>query len=339
LNFYRTASAEQIALSPKAPYIATQKQIGAHKAYWDTLNTENRPYLPYTPDPDAPGPPKREHPPETPVALVQQAEIASEDMKAISNIYDANLGAKSNETSGIAIAKREAQGATANSHYADNLFKSLSYTGKILIDLIPNVYDSQRIVRILGPDDVEQEVPINAVGYGPGGLPAVLNDLTVGRYDVRVRVGKSFLSKRAEAVAAMTELVKSLPPQAQTLVLDLLVKYSDWPGAEELAKRFRALVPKEALIDPNDPNAPPPPSPMDDPMFVANLEKLAAEIEKLKNEADKIKAEELKTLAEADAIDAETDHQIIIPSIIGTPSVPVRKPNGHAPEGMQPQVN
>lgn len=326
-NFMRTAAAESVALAPKAPYLATPKQIGPHKHLWDTMNTENRPYLLYNPDQEAAGPPKREHPPETPVALIQQAQDASEDMNRTTGVYPSSYGARSNETSGTAIGRREAQTFTANSHFSDNLVHSLVHTGRILIDLIPKIYDNERVVRLRDDNDQEYTETINQVVMGLDGQPVVLNDLSVGRFDVRVSVTKASVTKRIEAVNAMMELAKGLAPDMQMLLLDLIVENSDWPGAEKVAKRFRNMLPPQALVDPDDPEAPPPPSPMDDPMNVAALEKLAAEIDKIRRDAEKVTAETYKTLIEADQLDAELG-TISLPKVTGSvPSVPPR-PNG-----------
>jgi hypothetical protein len=315
LNFYRTATAEAIALAPKTPYLVTIEQIGEFREYWDTLNTENRPYLPYKPDPLVQGNrPVREHAPEPPVALIQGANEAGEDLKSVTGIYDATLGAKSNETSGIAIQRRDAQGDNANSHFADNLMHSLVHTGRILIDLIPKIYDTERVLQIMDEAGVAQEVTINQVLYAVDGTPVLANDLNAGRFDVRVTVGRGYATRRLEALGAMLEFAKSLPPQAQLLLLDLIAKNSDWPDAEQVARRFRTLIPPAALADPNDPNAPPPPGPLDDPQVKAQVEKLWAEIEKLRADAIKTLADATKTTVEADQLDAQ-------PGIIQLPEV------------------
>lgn len=339
LNFYRTAAAETIALAPKAPYLATPKQIGAHKGQWDTANTENRTYMFYNPDPEAPGPPKREHPPETPVALVQQGQIASDDLNRTSGVYPAAVGETSNETSGIAIRSRVAQGDNANSHLADNLVHSLTYTGRILIDLIPRIYDNERVMRLLDENGEEFQAPINMATMGLDGQPVMLNDLSAGRFDVRVTVGKNYATKRIEAINALMEFAKSMPPETQILFADLIAKNSDWPGAEEISKRLRNMIPPQALADPNDPNAPQPPGPMDDPAVVAQLEEMAAKIDKLKAETEKIRAEiakvpvdttkveadTYKVLAETENLEADTDHNIVIPSVTGELPSPVQR--------------
>lgn len=267
-NFNRSAAAESIALAPKSPYLVTDKMIANHRGDWNTANTQNRPYLRYTPDPAAAGArPERIAPPAPPSALWEEAQIATDDLKATTGIYDASLGAKSNETSGIAIKRREQQGDTANYHYQDNLIRSLEHTGRILIDLIPKVYDNDRVVRLLAEDGSEQFVPVNHVLYTQMGEPVMVNDLSVGRFDIRVTIGPSYTTKRLEAAAAITELMQALPPEFGAALADIAVRNMDIPDAEEAAQRIRNLLPSQALQDPNQP----PPNPMDDPMARAEL--------------------------------------------------------------------
>lgn len=291
-NYYRTASAESIALAPKAPFLATPDMIGPFKSQWDSANTKNRPYLLYNPDPQAPGArPMREHPPETPAALMQEAERASEDMKATTGIYDAALGAQGNETSGKAILARQQEGDVSNFHYSDNLERALHYAGRILIDLIPKIYDSDRVVRIMGEqDDDEEFVPINRVIYQMDGTPVIMNDLGAARFDVRVSIGPSYSTKRQEMATSLLEFLK-ISPDAAPLIMDLVAKSMDFPGAEEIAKRLKNVVPPHVLADPDDPESqpPPPPDPMDDPAVRADVELKSAQARKAM--ADAMRAE------------------------------------------------
>lgn len=289
-NYYRTASAESIAMAPKAPYIATPAMIGPYKGMWDGANQKNRPYLLYQPDPLVPGgAPKREHPPETPVALMQEAERASEDMKATTGIYDAALGAKSNETSGRAILARQHEGDVSNYHFSDNLERALGYAGRILIDLIPKVYDSERIVRIMGDDDEEEFVPINHVLYGLDGVPQMINDLSTARFDIRVTIGPSYSTRRMETANSVLEFLK-VYPDAAPLVGDIVAKNLDFEGAEDVAKRLKNAVPPHIMADPDDPETqpPPPPNPMDDPVIRSDVELKQAQAAKTMAEAQSI---------------------------------------------------
>lgn len=288
-NYYRTSVAESIALQPKAPFLVTDKMVAQHKSAWDNAHRNNKPYLPYTPDEKAPGMrPEREPPPQIPAALMQEAEVAADDMKATTGIYDSSLGARSNETSGIAIGRRQHEADTANYHFIDNLKRSLEHAGRILIDLIPKVYDNERVIRLMGADDQEQFVPINKAVKGPYGEDVIINDLSAARFDVRVSIGKSFSTQRMEARESMLDFIRMMP-DAAPFVVDLLAKNMDWPGSDEIAKRLRMMVPPQALADPNNP--PPPPNPMDDPQVAAEVGLKQAQAEKTIAEAEKLRRE------------------------------------------------
>lgn len=273
-NYARTAAAETIALRPKAPYLLTPGQIKGYNEQWNTANVRNRPYLLYNPDKEAPGPPKREPPPESPVALIQEAEMAAEDMKGTTGIYDSSLGNKSNETSGTAIRSRQIQGDTATYHYGDNFQRGLEYLGRVLVDVIPKIYDNERVMRIMGNDGEEESVEINKViGTNPATQqPIIINDLTAARFDIRVRIARSADSKRLEAANGMLDFAK-VDPQVMPIIADLIVKNSDWPGADEIAKRLRNMVPPQALVDHDDPNTQPPqpPDPMQNPVIKSEV--------------------------------------------------------------------
>lgn len=290
-NFSRSAAAEAIALAPKAPFVGTAKQIGPYKGLWDTHNTTNRPYLLYEHDPNAPGPPKREHPPETPQALYQECQLAAEDMKATTGIYDASLGSKSNENSGIAIQRRQQEGDTATYHFSDNLQFSLEYAGRVLIELIPKIYDNERVLRIIGEDDGEEPIVINQVVMGQDGAPVVLNDLSTGRFDVQVTIGPSQSTRRVEAANAILEFMRVLPPEQAANLSDLVAKNSDWAGADEIAKRLRNMINPAVLVDPDDPDAQPPPDPTQSPEFQMQAAESQAKTEKTLADARKSEAQ------------------------------------------------
>lgn len=278
-NFSRSAAAEAIALAPKAPFVATAKQIGPFKHLWDTHNTENRPYLLFD-NSEGLGPPKREHPPETPQALYQECQLAAEDMKATTGLYDAALGNRSNESSGIAIQRRQMEGDVATYHFADNLQFSLECAGRILIELIPKIYDNERVIRILGEGDEEQPIAINQVVMGQDGEPVMLNDLSTGHFDVQVSIGPSQTTRRVEAANAILEFMKAIPPEQAAQLSDLVAKNSDWAGADEIAKRLRNMINPAVLVDPDDPQAPQPPDPTQDPAFQAEMREKEAKVEK-----------------------------------------------------------
>jgi hypothetical protein len=160
-------------------------------------------------------------------------------MKAVIGIYDASLGAKSNETSGIAIARRDAQGDTGTYVYHDNFALAIERTGEIINELFPKIYDTQRTVQILGDDGKPDMVEINKPQMVDG-VSKVLHDMTSGSYDVVMEQGPSFATKREFAQAAMTEFIRAFPPAAPVMG-DIYARNMDWPQAEEIGERLEEL--------------------------------------------------------------------------------------------------
>jgi hypothetical protein len=242
-NYYASAETEVIALQPKAPWLGTQKQFEKHYDLWETANTENHPFLEYTVDPGAGGPPQRVQPPVASQAIIEGKQRTSEDMKAVIGIYDASLGAKSNETSGIAIARRDAQGDTGTFVYHDNFALAIERTAEIINELFPKIYDTQRTIQILGDDGKPDIVDINKPQIVDG-VEKTLHDMTSGSYDVVMERGPSYATKREQAQDAMTEFIRAFPPAAPVMG-DLYAKSMDWPHAEEIGERLEELLPPQ----------------------------------------------------------------------------------------------
>jgi len=246
-NYYESQHAEMYALAPKAPYVGTQKMFEENLDQWENANNENRPFLPFTPDPEMPGMrPERIAPPSTSPAIESGLAHAAENIQATIGIYKSSIGAESNEKSGVAIRAREQQADTSTFVYIDNLSQSIAHTARIIIDLIPHVYDTQRQVRIVGQDGSEELVTINRP------QPVMVNgevkegqfDVTKGAYDVVLESGPSYDTKKAEAKEGMTAFLQAAP-QVTPLVADLVAKAQDWPMADEFAKRLRFGLPPQ----------------------------------------------------------------------------------------------
>lgn len=256
-NFWRTASTELVALSPKAPFIGPKGIFDVDRR-WKTSNTENHPYMEYDGKVAAQGggPPQRQPFAGVPAGALQEALNSADDMKAVIGIYDASLGARSNETSGVAITARQREGDVSTFHFIDNLGRCIKHTGRILIDLIPKVYSTGRMVRVLGVDGSPQNVRLGPPQPGeqppavqmpdgkPGSPKAGVFDLSAGKYDLTVEAGPSFTTKRQESAAQITEFVRAFP-QVFPIIGDLLVKVLDWPGADEIAARLKTMLPPQ----------------------------------------------------------------------------------------------
>lgn len=249
-NYWASAETEAIALAPRTPFIIAAGQVEGFEAEWKSANRRNHAYLTYKPlatNGMAVPPPQRNSFEPAVQAITQARMLASDDLKATTGIYDAALGNKSNESSGVAIQRRNMQAQTSNFHFIDNLTRSLKHAGRVLIDLIPHIYDTARAERIIGEEGDEEVVKLNAPTQRKG--KDVLYALDAGVYDVTVDVGPSFASKRQEAVASMMEVTKAYPPLAQ-FAGDLMVKNMDWPGAAEIADRLKKTLPPGLADDP-----------------------------------------------------------------------------------------
>jgi hypothetical protein len=239
-NFWRTASTELVALAPKAPWVGPTGSFDTDAAKWGTANTETHAYLEYDPVEGQP-PPQRQAFAGVPAGALQEALNASDDMKAIMGLYDAALGARSNETSGKAIMARQREGDVSTFHFIDNMTRAIRQVGRICGDLIPKIYPEERVIRVIGEDGTNDMVQINKPFQDQDGKEKIY-DLKAGKYDLVVKSGPSFTTRREEAATQMMELIRAFP-QAAPLVGDLVAKNLDWPGAEEIAKRLRAMLP------------------------------------------------------------------------------------------------
>jgi len=245
-NYWSSAAAETIALQPKAPWLVTKDQVKNYKHFWNRANTDNLPYMPYEPDGKAP-PPQRIAPPALQAGLLQQASIAAGDIQQATGVFDPSTGQLSDQRSGRAVVALQREADVGTSVYMHNLAKAIEHTGAIIVDLVPKYYDTQRTVRIRGEDDIEKFVTINQPILTPDGSK-IQNDITRGKYDVRVATGPNFRTRRVEAANSMVELARVFP-QVLQVAGDLVAKNLDWPGADEMAERLRKLLPPGIVDD------------------------------------------------------------------------------------------
>ena len=249
-NYWTTAHTEQVALQPKAPYMVTTKEIAGLEDIWKSANDKNLPFLPYNPDEKASGRPQRMAPPQPSSGMMQEAMKAADDMKATTGIYDAGLGAMSNEKSGVAIRQRQMEADVSTSIYTDNLAKSIAHCGRVILSLIPEVYDTNRLVQIMTPEDQPKMVEVNGMSMDESFSLVKFNSLTEGKYSVRVSVGPNYSTRRQETAESMMQFVQSFPMAGQ-VAGDLIAKAMDWPDADKLAERLAKTLPPN-LRNPED---------------------------------------------------------------------------------------
>jgi len=246
-NYTRTASIEQVALAPKAPWVIEEKQLGDHQPMWEDANIKNYSALIYK---NAPGvaPPMRQAPPQPSSGWISEASIADQDIDAASGMYKASLGAPSNERSGKAINARKVEGDVGTYHFHDNRAMALQHSYTILVDMIPRVYDTQRIIRIKKFDDQEEMIEVNkTVVDDESGQIVKTYDLSMGKYDISVDVGASYTTQRQMASESMMELVQ-YAPQTADKIMPIIAKNLDWPGADEIAEVLTNKQPSEQEV-------------------------------------------------------------------------------------------
>lgn len=254
LNFWRTASTELVALAPKTPFIGPVGAFNTDAAKWATANSVSHAYIEYDAVAGAAAP-QRQQFAGPPAGALQEAINASDDMKSIMGIFDASLGARSNETSGRAILARQREGDVSTFNYIDNLSRAIRHAGRIIADLIPKVYDTPRIIRVIHEDGTNKNVQINQE-HQPDpdekqdqqeemqGIMRMF-DLTAGKYDVTCEAGPSYTTKREESASQMVEFMRAVP-QAGALMGDLVAQNLDWPGADDIAERLKSMLPPPA---------------------------------------------------------------------------------------------
>jgi hypothetical protein len=261
-NYYVSAQTETVALQPKAPWLGTERNFEEFQDEWERANLENRPYLRYTPDAtNGNQAPQRVQPAVTSQGITEGLQIAAMDLQATTGIYNASLGAQSNETSGKAIRARQTEGDTGTFVYVEKAGQAIEHTHRIISGMIAHVYDTTRSMRIVGNDGDEQLVEVNKpAGIEEDGKADAAHDLTVDAYDIVFAMGPSYNTQRQEASEGMIAFLQAAP-QITPLVIDLVAKMQDWPLADEIRERLESTLPPEIRAKIAEKNGEPPPEP------------------------------------------------------------------------------
>ena len=252
-NYERSTAIEYSALTAKAPWLVTQKQIEMWRDQWDNANNTPVPYLVHTPDTAMPNGPQRIEPPAPSAANMQNSQIAATDIQRTTGVFNAQVGEQSNIVSGVGLSEQQHQGTTSTFIFPDNLRAAIEHCGRVLIDWAPEVYDTERTLRIINSEDDIELISINQKKQNLLlGVTEVLNDITVGEYDVIVTAGKAFASRRREAVDGLIKWAQAFPQQAP-MVADKVLESMDVPGGEVMAERIKRSLPPQIVNDPDSP--------------------------------------------------------------------------------------
>lgn len=299
-NFWQSVAAEQLGYAPKAQWIATENAVAGYEDDIRKAHLTRDPLMIVSEEAVIGQNIQRLDPPVPQQALFQAAQVNSQNMKDVTGIHDASLGIQSNETSGKAIHARQREGDMAALTYYDNGNAAVLEAGDVINQLISQIYDGTRTIRVIGEDDELRFLRVN----DPSNPESP--DLTVGKYDVTMTSGAAYSTKRVEAAQAMMDAVQ-VWPQFMEIAGDLVAKAQDWPGAQEISERLKKALPQEVL--PEDEREGPPPELVQAQQLI---EQLSSELETLRkdkqNDALKALAQVLRALSDHQVDDQPTQH-------------------------------
>jgi hypothetical protein len=286
-NYWESQDAEMLALQPKAPFVGTPEQFDGFEDMWQQANVTNYAYLKYnahSEDGNLLPPPKRQEPPIASSALIQAKLQAWDNLQATVGQYNPSLGAEAKEKSGKAIIARQRQADVGTYHYVDNQARGIRQTGRILIDLIPKIYDTKRVARIIGEDgepdhvtiDPEQDQSVVEITTEDQAIEKIYNP-TIGQYDVRVTVGPSYTTKRQEAAEFMAQVLQGNKELMQVMG-DLYFEMLDVPGADKIAKRLKKALPPALSADEDEGESEPMVNTPQGPIPVSQAEQMIAQM-------------------------------------------------------------
>ncbi len=248
-NYWKSLETELLMKQPNAPIMAGAGQVENYKDDWQNPGKSMvLRYETHDADGNALPAPQRLAPPQIPTGIVNAARATVDDIKATMGIYNASLGEKSNETSGVAISRRKEEGDVATYHFGDNLVRSITHVGRLLVCAIPEVYDTARIIQIIGMEDEPKQIGVNGAMAQDQKRPF---DLKKGEYGVRVITGASFTTKRQEAAEFFQSIVEK-QPDLMMVMGDLLFKNMDFAGAQAMAERMKKVVDPKFLDENKD---------------------------------------------------------------------------------------
>jgi hypothetical protein len=345
-NYWASSSVEYVALQGKQPYIGPLRAFEGLEKYWQTSNLENYAYMPFNDIDDAGQPiaaPQRQQPPVMAQGYIQGLQNASNEMAMVSGQYQNQFGAPGPEEAGVAIQMRRRQGGISTFHYSDNFAASIRFSCRILINMIPRVYDTKRVLRVIGVDGKQSHVTVDPTAQqgvqeqriSPDEVRVIFNP-NVGKFDVVAEAGPNYQTRREEAFAAMTQIIGQ-NEKLLNLCGDLMFKSADFPLADEIAERLARTIPEEIKTGQPNPQ-------------VVTLQKQVQQLETmlqtaqyaLKEKSDKTEVESYR--ATTDRMHALLDHESFDPreakalimatvaeALQGVLPLPPTAPNGGVP--------
>lgn len=305
LNYCAIEIATALKNSRREQWIATPENIKGFEKIWK--NPEKQQGILLANVDARSGLPQKTPPAELPQTLLQQYQRAEFDLQSILGMYEASRGMQGNETSGVAIANRAKQAESSMFIFFDNLNRAIESVGRIILDLMPQIYDTERRVQVTDQNGNKREVQVNQ--YDPI-TDTYHNEIKDYNWAIECKVGASTETQKQEALQTLVELTR-VSPDTFPMVADLIAENIDLINTPQLVERFKNFVPPDVLAkEANEPPPPKQPSPQEQMMQAQvqlEQQKLQVEQEKVQIDMAKAKIEELKAMAALQEIPMEAE--------------------------------
>ena len=261
LNWYTSGGIEYVAMQTKSSWTAPAESIEGYETYWNTANQVNHAVLPYKAFDDegnALPPPQRVDPPAYPQAFAEGRQGAIADMQLTSGITEAQMGDPGNERSGKGIDARQRAAANSTYNYPERFTNALTHTGIIIVGMLPHIYDTPRVMKILAIDGKESTIQIDPShpqahspvqglddeSMSPEQVAAIFNP-SVGQYDVVASVGPNYETRRQAGFEALGDIIAQNEGLAPNY-MDLWAGLGDFEYSDQVAERAKNLLPPQA---------------------------------------------------------------------------------------------
>jgi hypothetical protein len=244
-NWEATQEAERLAMDSKNPFMVTPQMIGPHEKLWREMNTNNRNYVLFEPDPRVNGGAPIRIWGEPPIAAISQAKAqTAAELRDVIGLQDPSIGKQQYAgQSGRAIEQLRSQGSLATFHYSDNLRRSIQAMCRVLLEWIDWYYDTEREIVILGEDMTESIVRVNTEQpvVDPKTGETYHHKFGEGSYAVVCDIGPSHKTEREEAEAFWETTISSWP-EGMAVFGDQYFANKDVAGADIAAERMKRWI-------------------------------------------------------------------------------------------------
>jgi hypothetical protein len=244
INYLRTQSAYILKISRYDQFIGSKKNVSGldtQRNWRDPASTQG--LLAYDESPNG-HKPEQIRPPELSQSLLTQYQLAIEDLYTSTGLYPTRMGQQGNEVSGAAIDARTRQGSYTTYVAFNSINRAIATGGEIVNEMIPRVYDTERVIALMTPDEGLKNITVNKAADEYGEL--IENDIRKGTYEVRLKPGPSFEGQKQQALDSLQQVLQA-DPQAFALIADLYAENLPLMNTIEIKNRLKTLVPPQII--------------------------------------------------------------------------------------------